>query len=286
MHGPHHAAASLDLNSKDDAYTDFETNKDIKGQLIWTPSDKTTVDVRVSYSDLETGSYWYRPTFRLESTSVEFPIGNDVNTVAFRTIENEILKIDHKMGFGTITSITSHTNTEERYGIPYEGEGSDQMGDVDFLNRTFTARAAATLPAADSALLLGTLQGVGAHNFYEIETWSQEVRFTSNDDNRFRWVAGAYYLHTDRNESIRADITVPGSRPLEARLPNGLPGITDLFLGGTTSGLIFDTSNVQDNDAWAVFLSTDFDITDQLTLTAAVRYDEDKREVVHQTRTL
>jgi iron complex outermembrane recepter protein len=271
--------SSLNLSSKDDAYADFETNKDIKGQLIWTPSDKTTVDVRVSYSDLETGSYWYRPTFRLESTTVEFPFATDVNTVAFRTIANEILKIDHEMGFGTITSITSHTDTEERYGVPYEGRGSTQMGDVDFLNQTFTDRVIATLPAADAALMAGTLQGVGAHNFYEIETWSQEIRLTSNDDNRLRWVAGAYYLHTDRNESIRADLTIPGSMPLEARLPNGLPGVTDLFLGGTTSGLIFDTSNVQDNDAWAVFLSADFDISDQLTLTAAIRYDEDKREI-------
>ena len=270
--------SSLNLSSKDDAYADFETNKDWRGNLLWTPSDATTVDFRISSSDLEAGSYWYRPSVRRETSNdfIEFPIGNDVNTVAFRTILSETLKIDHEMGFGKVTSITAHTDTEERYGIPYEGRGSNQMGDQDFMNQTFVDRAIATLPAADGAVLATQLQGVGAHNFYDVETWSQEIRLTSNEESRLRWVAGAYVLLTDRNESIRADLTIPGSLPLSARLPNGLPGVTDF---ATTSGLLFDTSNIQDNTAWAVFLSTDFDFTEKLTLTAAIRYDQDEREI-------
>jgi iron complex outermembrane receptor protein len=270
--------SALDLSDKEDAYTDFETNKDWRASLLWTPSDATTIDFRMNHSDLEAGSYWYRPSVRLETSNdfIDFPIGNDVNTVAFRTLFNQTLKIDHELSFGTITSITSHTDTEERYGIPFEGRGSNQMGDVDFMNQTFVDRAIATLPAADGAVLATQLQGVGSHNFYDVETWSQEIRLTSNDENRLRWVAGAYVLLTDRNESIRADLTIPGSLPLSARLPNGLPGVTDF---ATTSGLLFDTSNVQDNTAWAVFLSTDYDITDKLTLTTAIRYDEDEREI-------
>jgi iron complex outermembrane receptor protein len=270
--------SALNLSNKEDAYTDFETNKDWRANLLWTPSDATTIDFRMSHSDLEAGSYWYRPSVRLETSNdfIDFPIGNDVNTVAFRTLFNQTLKIDHELNFGTITSITSHTDTEERYGIPYEGRGSNQMGDVDFMNQTFVDRAIAVLPAADGAVLATQLQGVGSHNFYDVETWSQEIRLTSNEENRLRWVAGAYVLLTDRNESIRADLTIPGSLPLSARLPNGLPGVTDF---ATTSGLLFDTSNVQDNTAWAVFLSTDYDITDKLTLTTAIRYDEDDREI-------
>lgn len=270
--------SALNLSNKEDAYTDFETNKDWRVNLLWTPSDATTIDFRMSHSDLEAGSYWYRPSVRLETSNdfIDFPIGNDVNTVAFRTLFNQTLKIDHEFSFGTLTSITAHTDTEERYGIPYEGRGSNQMGDVDFMNQTFVDRAMSVLPAADGAILATQLQGVGSHNFYDIETWSQEIRLTSNEENRLRWVAGVYALLTDRNESIRADLTIPGSLPLSARLPNGLPGVTDF---ATTSGLLFDTSNVQDNTAWAVFLSTDYDITDKLTLTAAIRYDEDDREI-------
>lgn len=269
---------AVNLSDKESAYADFETNKDWRANLLWTPSDATTVDFRISHSDLEVGSYWYRPHVRLETSNdyFEFPISNDVNSVAFRTIFNQTLKIDHEMDFGTLTSITAHTETEERYGVPYEGRGSNQMGDVDFMNQLYVDRAIETLPPADGAILATQLQGVGSHNFYDIETWSQEFRVTSDEDNRFRWVAGAYVLLTDRNETIRADLTIPGSPPLSARLPNGLPGVSDF---ATTSGLLFDTSNIQDNTAWALFVSTDYDITDKLTLTAALRYDEDEREI-------
>jgi iron complex outermembrane receptor protein len=261
-----------------DAYTDFETNKDVRGQLFWTPGDMTAVDLLISYSDLETGSYWYRPSVRLETSNdyIDFPIGNDVNTVAFRTIFNTTLKIQHEMSFATLTSITAYTDTDERYGVPYSGRGSNQMGDVDFMNRTFVARAQANLDPLDAALLDTQLQGVGSHNFYKIKNFSQEIRFTSHEDERFRWVAGAYLLTTNRPESIVADLTIPGSLPLSARLPNGLPGVTDF---ATISGLLFDTSNKQKNTAWALFASTDFDITDQLVLTAALRYDQDKRKI-------
>jgi iron complex outermembrane receptor protein len=264
--------------SSSDAYTDFETNKDVRGQLFWTPGDMTAVDLLISYSDLETGSYWYRPSVRLETSNdyIDFPIGNDVNTVAFRTIFNTTLKIQHEMSFATLTSITAYTDTNERYGVPYTGRGSNQMGDVDFMNRTFVARAQENLDPLDAALLDTQLQGVGSHNFYKIKNFSQEIRFTSHEDNRFRWVAGAYLLTTDRPESIVADLTIPGSLPLSARLPNGLPGVTDF---ATISGLLFDTSNKQKNTAWALFVSTDFDIMDRLTLTAALRYDQDQRKI-------
>ncbi|MEX2525254.1 MAG: TonB-dependent receptor [Gammaproteobacteria bacterium] len=274
-------SSALDVSKDASSYTDFETNKDLSGRLEWTPTDSTTVDLRFRHSDLETGAYWYRPSIRMETSNdyIDFPIGNNVNSVAFRTINSGTVKIDHEMDFGTITSITNYTETEERYGVPYEGRGSDQMGDVDFMNRVFVERAKVGLDPADAAILDTQLQGVGSHNFYDISSWSQEIRLTSRDDQRLRWVGGAYVLFTDRKDTIRADLTVPGSRPLEARQPNGLPGATDFFLGGSTSGMIFETSNTQDNTAWAVFLNMDYDITDKLTLTAGIRYDEDKREI-------
>lgn len=272
------ASPALSLGSGRDAYVDFETNKDVRAQLLWEISDRARVDFRYSYSDLEAGSYWYRPYIRLESTGelYSFPINNDVNTVAKRLLGNGTIKIDYDVAGGTFTSISSFTDTEERYGVPYQGRGSNQMGDVDFFSQRFVDRFKETADPVDAALIDTQLQGVGSHNFYDIENFSQEFRFTSRDDAKLRWVGGAYLLLTERNDTIRADLTIPGSLPLSARLPNGLPGPTDF---ATTSGLIFDTSNTQDNTAWAVFLNVDYDLTDKLTLTAAVRYDEDDREI-------
>ena len=268
-----------DFGDDDLAYTDFETNKDLRARLTWQPNDIASVSLDVSHSDLETGAYWYAPIVRLNDSTVSFPIGNDVNSVAFRTITNAWLKVDVDMDFATLTSLSSYTETDERYGVPYEGRGSNQMGDVDFYNTTFVNRVLPTLSASDQALLGSALQGVGSHNFYAVENFQQEFRLVSPSDQRLRWVGGLFLLTTERADTIRADLVVPPSPPLESRQANGLPGVTDAFLGGTTSGLIFETSNTQDNTAWAVFLNLDFDLTDNLTLTAAIRYDEDERDI-------
>lgn len=272
-------SSAVNLADNDAAYTDFETNKDLRARLTWEPNDRASVALDVSHSDLETGAYWYAPIVRLEDSTVTFPIGNDVNSVAFRDLTNAWLKVDVDLDFATLTSLSAYTETDERYGVPYEGRGSNQMGDVDFYNTTFVNRVLPTLSAADQALLSSALQGVGSHNFYDVENFSQEFRFVSPSDQRLRWVGGLYLLLTERSDTIRADLVVPPSPPLEARQSNGLPGVTDAFLGGSTSGLIFETSNTQDNTAWAAFFNADFDLTDNLTLTAAVRYDEDEREI-------
>lgn len=269
-------SAAGDFGGDDVAYTDFETNKDLRARLTWQPSDTASVALDVSHSDLETGAYWYAPIVRLEDSTVAFPIGNDVNSVAFREITNAWLKIDFDMNFATLTSLSSYTDTAERYGVPYEGRGSNQMGDVDFYNTTFVNRVLPTLSQADQDLLSSALQGVGSHNFYDIENFQQEFRLVSPSDQRLRWVGGVFLLLTEREDTIRADLVIPPSPPLEARQPNGLPGPTDF---ATTSGLLFETSNTQDNTAWALFLNVDFDLTDSLTLTAAIRYDEDERDI-------
>lgn len=258
------------------ARVDFETNKDVRARLIWEPTDTTTFDARISHSDLKAGSYYYRPTFRLEDTTVQFPIIGDVASVAYRTLTTGTLKIDHEADFATLTSITSYTRTKERYGVPYEGRGSNQMGDVDFVNADWISRTLPTLSARDAALLASVSTNVGAQNFYDVKNYSQELRLTSPDHQRFRWVIGGYVLRTDRSDTVRADWTVPGSPPLTARLPNGDPGPTNF---ATTSGLLFNTANDQKNTAWALFASADYELTDKLTLTGAMRYDVDQREI-------
>lgn len=43
--------------------------------------------------------------------------------------------------------------------------------------------------------------------------------------------------------------------------------------------MILSTQNTQDNTAWAIYASSDYKLTENLILTTALRYDEDKREV-------
>jgi iron complex outermembrane receptor protein len=84
---------------------------------------------------------------------------------------------------------------------------------------------------------------------------SQEFRLESNEWGRFDWQAGAFWF----NESIDIDsFSYDG-------------------FGGPQNGY---ATQSQDNTAWAVFASGDYDATDKLKLRGGVRYTEDRKDFV------
>ena len=117
--------------------------------------------------------------------------------------------------------------------------------------------------------------------YLEVSTYSQEFRFTSNETDRLRWIAGAYFLSTDR---------FIGTGNL---LDTGI-GVSRVYkYPRTTTGFPFDfsipnpqvtyLSDSQDNFAWAVFGSLAYDFSDQWDATFSLRYDEDTREQTTET---
>jgi iron complex outermembrane receptor protein len=84
---------------------------------------------------------------------------------------------------------------------------------------------------------------------------SQEFRLESNEWGRFDWQAGTFWF----NESIDIDsFSYDG-------------------FGGPQNGY---ATQSQDNTAWAVFASGDYDATDKLKLRGGVRYTEDRKDFV------
>ncbi len=84
--------------------------------------------------------------------------------------------------------------------------------------------------------------------------WTQEVRLASTGESRFRWQTGLFYF----KEKLSA-IGYSYGDPTEPR------------------GIAFSTDTDQDTKTWAVFGQANYDLTEQLTLTGGVRYnDEDK----------
>ena len=263
------------------SYMDFVHNKDFRAQLLWEPSEDTSVDLRYSMNDLESGAMWYRNIYRMESDPMEtyeFPVNSNGNPTAFRTIQTTALKIDHQFDDISFSSITNHTDASERYGVAGEVRGHDRTANVWFFTQPFVQGMMNNLDnQVDidffNANLGANLGGnfVGSDQYYDIETLSQEFRFTSDDSGDLRWVAGAYFLKTDRTDTIRATWETPNGDAFNC--PGN--GATNF----ACNGLLFSTQNKQDNKAYAAFFSVDYDISEKLTLTAAGRYDIDKRQV-------
>ena len=90
------------------------------------------------------------------------------------------------------------------------------------------------------------------------EQFSQEVRIASDLNARFNWVAGAFYFQED----------VSHTRMQEFRFPF-------FFLEGTG---VFDAET--DTDTYAFFANGTYNITDDLSLQAGIRWSKDNKDHV------
>lgn len=87
---------------------------------------------------------------------------------------------------------------------------------------------------------------------WDSEVVNQELRFSSNNESAFRWIFGGYYQ--DKKEVMDALVqSDPGGAPLFA------------FINDINSKL------------WALFGQVNVDLTENLELTGALRYDHDKQ---------
>lgn len=108
-------------------------------------------------------------------------------------------------------------------------------------------------------------------DFGASKQWSQEFRIASYLDGDFNFTAGAFYLDYDAESLV--DFYLPELTAVVAfkALPDEL---------GTFS---FQTPDLT-TKSWAVFTEGYYDITEDLKLTAGVRYTEEEKEV--KTRTI
>ena len=135
---------------------------------------------------------------------------------------------------------------------------------------------------ADRAPYNSILADGTQHSYVDVDGWSQELRFSSAASDRLFWQAGAYYLAWERTRTtvsgrdlgrgIKRVTTVPefedSSNPTGSLDDEGLPVLEPAdFL-----------SFVEDSYAWALFGSVDLNLTDELTLSLAARYDAETRE--------
>lgn len=139
----------------------------------------------------------------------------------------------------------------------------------------------------------------------DLETFTQEIRLTSNGDGNFDWLLGGYFFDESADiganllyrEDFRNYIDLSGA--LGAAAPADVPGIIAAFqagtlpsaLGGLEAGLGLPNGTfaangqgnterfTQEDQAWSVFGSLDFHLTDRLTATLGANYTENEKDV-------
>jgi iron complex outermembrane receptor protein len=218
-------------------FVDHDWN--LRGRIVARPVDALTIDLRAEYGDFRAGSNYYSAVFSGNPNDFVIPQFN-MPSFSFGHNLNLTAKIDLDVGFGTLTSVTGHSALT-----------LVNRADLDFRN-----------PVDSPSGIFGLGFQAGQGQDLDLKTTSQELRLVSNSGQPFRWLAGLYYLHTDRDLRTRGFVDL-----------NSDPGQIDV------PALVFaNKQEANGNNAYAAFAQVDYDILPNLTVTGGLRYDEDRRD--------
>lgn len=172
-------------------------------------------------------------------------------------IENSGVSVqgDYDMGFASLTSITAYRTSKAM---------TDQ--DADFTSADLLSRF---------------------YNDTDIETFTQELRLTSNGTGNLDWMVGAFYF--DESVEIENEIFYGDDiRPYIDVLSSGLLTGLEPVIFGVAPGTFFQPGQGmteaygQDNDAFSLFGTLDYHFTDRLTATVGLNYTQDNKDAYGQ----
>ncbi len=243
-----------------DDEVDYFEDVTVRGHLRWTPTENLTADARFNIVRTDAGSlnFSYQPAVVDPVTGLpgfDFSIADadlvernfSANNLGLddRDLNQFSLRLNYEADWGSFSSVTSYDSIEQ-------STGSDQF--------PYTAATSVTFGA------FPFFDGIQSQ-YFDIDAFSQEIRFTSNSDQRLRWMAGAYLLLTDRfiSSSISND------------LGQGLDRIEREPITFSTNPLTSFIADDNDNTAYAFFFALDYDLAENLELSFAGRYDKDER---------
>lgn len=250
----------------------------LRGQILWEPTDALSVRLIGDLNTLSENccgttvaiegplSGTAGPTAgnlinllggRQNSASDPFTYQSFTNRETLNQIDDSGVsgQIDYDLGFATLTSITA-----------YRSNTSEFVSDSDF-------------NSAD------VLKDVFQEN--TIDTFTQEIRLTSNGGQTVDWMVGGYYF----DETIDQDSGIiygTDTRPYLDLLSGGQLDGVEQALGFAPGTFFAEDDGVtetfrQDDKAYSAFGTIDFNVTDRLTLTAGGNYTNDKKNVSGNT---
>ena len=251
------------LNQKADPARDYAGRL----RFVWDASDAFTADLRLYADHLETRAFYFViPRSDESNPFTSFSTPPDANNTSTpitvnnpgednRDLRDAALKLDFKTAPGTLTSISAYDYAKE----VITGDAYD-----------FRPRDTAVF-----AFLPPFFSDLNQSQYLNTKSYSEDLRFTANPVGNLSWIAGAYYIHTDRFISTGNMVdTGNGVYPVyeEPRLTGNNPSATFL-------------ADSQKQDAWALYADATYEFTSQWELDAAARYDQDTRKNTTDTPT-
>jgi iron complex outermembrane receptor protein len=305
--------ASAAINDTNGPFTNINTGEKVfrsteklgRLRLIWLASDDTTVDLRVNASRLDGGAIaWHSQVvgatqggFRIDQIDTDETRGQWTNDVPGNNRQdkfNTSLKIDHDFGAVTFTSISNYSKITDNYqgkNYPY--------GAFNFAGNSFDSQALS--PGTDLNILAAFGDNTQKYTIGN-KAFTQEFRLSSRADQRLRWQVGFFFLTQKRdflieqglngrlaqNASgnylppyvIRGTTTGAPVTPVDRLIIGGGSILPTLGIDGinTNNGTVGYDRNLVNGKNYAPFGNIQYDVTEQLEIQLAARYDIEERD--------
>ncbi|MBB4633303.1 TonB-dependent receptor [Sphingosinicella soli] len=226
-----------------------------RGRLLYDNGDGLTIDLKLGGHKSRGGGSAYNAQIAgtgigglpanppvLDANYANMDFVSNVRGVFRENFFDATLKIDYDFDWATLTSISAYNR----------------------LNQYFASDSPPYVPDT------GTVGANVQQYTYLDKNYSQEVRLTSGTGGPLQWQVGFYYLRFTRDQTSKISIDSDGLLPDDPRVidPAGSPRPTLSF-----SNPLYRTTS------YAPFASVQFNVTDQLRINLAGRYDTEKRTI-------
>ncbi len=211
---------------------DEDANEDVSGgriKLLYTPTDNLEITLA---ADTQTGDAIVASPQAISGYGFapgEYKTSVDLPSSGARTNDGASLTVNWDVSGGTLTSISA-----------YRESSRNRTNDTDV----------GPLPA------IATFVDDNQHQV------SQEVRFSSEVGDTFRYVVGAYYFEQDNYSTLTSNVDFFG-----------------FLLSPNLNGTI-------ESESRAVFFNADWDFAEDWTLTFGARYNEEDKDLDYEQTTL
>jgi iron complex outermembrane receptor protein len=218
-----------------------------RAQLLVEPSDNFSALLNVHGRDIDGTASIFRANV-LGPGSDGFNSNYDRDSVTYDEGDNNpqsakgtggSLKLDFGLaGDVTLTSITAYETTE-----------SSSLGDIDGgFGADFLPAVGPCPPGSEPGDPCIPFPSATQDGIDDLDQLTQEIRLSSQANDRLFWQAGAYYFDSE-------------------------------FSVTTNPFFVAATTLTHENTAWAVFGHLSYDVTDALTLTGGARYTDDEKDL-------
>lgn len=222
-----------------------------RASLLWEPTDRFTVQL----STIQFESDTHGPAQKNIEDPIADPriLSQDFPSVSIIETELYYANLAYEFDFATIRSITSYQNLFSDQRWDADGLTTDLFYDLTY----------------NPLVYFGYTYDHVATWTSENESWTQEVNLTSNGDGPFQWIVGGVYLWTQNQQYI---LEYRGS---DDQINRPVISSDTAWNDDAVQYLTYASLQSVTREAWAAYAQGTIELTDELSLTAGLRYNYD-----------